>query len=252
MQDFRPKGAAVTAFVDNSSTLDRPVSRKEASRLLRQVTIGVGALLLAAVDDWNALAQRHAAHLRTVMHPLGRGAYVAATTAACTDVWLNTHGKHPPGHVVSKPHRWPMISSHGKTYMAIHHNEMEPTNARRTAFCNQDSETLRLIDSETSGLIGNPTHCEITWEYDQLTDLHIRMIWVSAPRVDWDRFEVPMVRVQAQLGSWRKRGMKWLPGALPIDVHAAAPLPPREEKERLQPGIDVQPPRRSEDTRDAE
>lgn len=96
--------------------------------------------------------------------------------------------------------------------MAIHHNEMEPTNARRTAFCNQDSETL--------GLIGDPTHCEITWEYDQLTDLNIKRIWVSAPGVDWNRFEIPMGRVQGQLTRWRKRKMKWLPGALPIDSHA--------------------------------
>jgi len=244
MQDFRPKGEGVAAFADNPGPLDRPVSRKEAARVLRQVTIGVGALLLAAVDDWNALAQRHSAHLRTTMHPLGRGAYVAATTAACTDVWLSTHGMHPPGHAVSKPFQWPEISSRGKTYMTIHHNELEPTNARRTAFCNQDSETL--------GLVGDPTHCELTWDYDKLTDLHVVRIWVSAPGVDWDRFEVPMVRVQAQLVSWRKRAMKWLPGALPTDVQAAAPLPPRDEQRRLQPGIEVQPPRRSEDTGDAE
>jgi hypothetical protein len=145
-----------------------------------------------------------------------------------------------------------MISSHGKTYMAIHHNEMEPTNTRRTAFCNQDSETLRLIDSQTSGLINNPTHCEITWEYDQLTDSHIKRIWVSAPNVDWDRFEVPMVRAQAQLTAWRKRRMKWLPGSSPTDADASVLLPARDEDERLQPGIEVQPPQRSEDTRDAE
>ncbi|MGA9677089.1 MAG: hypothetical protein WBR28_18200 [Mycobacterium sp.] len=242
----------MTTLVEDSGPRDRPVSRKEATRLLRQVTIGVGALLLAAVDDWNALSQRHSAHLRTTMHSLGRGAYVAAVTAACTEVWLTTHGMHPPSHIVSKPHRWPMISSHGKAYTAIHHNEMEPTNARRIAFCSQDSETLRLIDSETSGLIGNPTHCEITWEYDQLTDSHIKRICVSAPSVDWDGFEVPMARVQAQLGSWRKRKMKWLPGELPTDTAAVALLPARDDQERLQPGIEVQPPQRSENSRDAE
>lgn len=242
----------MTTLDEDSGPQDRPVSRKEAARLLRQVSIGVGALLLAAVDDWNALSQRHFAHLRTTMHELGRGSYVATVTAASTDVWLSTRGMHPPGHIVSKPHRWPMISSHSKTYMAIHHNEMEPTNARRTAFCNQDSQTLALIDSETSDLINKPTHCEITWEYDQLTDLHVKEIWISAPNVSWNRFEVPLARVQAQLTAWRKRNMKWLPGALPTDIDASVLLPARDEKERLQPGIDVRPPQRSEDTRDAE
>jgi hypothetical protein len=212
--------------------------------LLRQVTVGVGALLLAAVDDWNALSQRHSAHLRTTMNLLGRGSYVAAVTAACTDVWLNTRGMHPPGHLVTKPYRWPAISSHGKTYMAIHHNEMEPTNPRRTAFCNQDSETL--------GLIGDPTHCELTWDYAPPTDSYVRAIWVSAPAVRWDGFEVPMVKAQAQLESWRKRAMKWLPGALPTDAEAATPLPIRDEQQRLQPGIEVQPPRRPQDNRDAQ
>lgn len=213
--------------------------------MLRQVTIGIGAILLAAVDDWNALAQRHAAHLRTAMHPLGRGSYVAATTAACTDVWLSTRGMHPPGHLVCKPYQWPEVSSHGKTYMAIHHNEAEPTNLRRTAFCNQDSQTL--------GLVGDPTHCEFTWDYDKLTDSHVVRIWVSAPGVEWDRFEVPMAKVQSQLASWRKRAMKWLPGALPTDIQTVAPLRARDEQERLQPGIEIRPPRRSEDdARDAE
>jgi hypothetical protein len=80
----------VTALFEDSGPRDRPVSRKEAARLLRQVTIGVGALLLAAVDDWNALSQRHFAHLRTTMQQLGRGSYVATVTAASTDVWLST------------------------------------------------------------------------------------------------------------------------------------------------------------------
>lgn len=242
----------MTALFEDSEPRDRAVSRKEATRLLRQVTTGVAALLLAAVDDWNALSERHAAHLRTELHGLLRGSHVAALTAASTAVWLGTHGMHPPGHIVSTPHRWPMISSHGKTYMAIHHYEMEPTNPRRTAFCNQDSETLRLIDAETSALVGNPTHCELTWDYDPFTDAHIRRIWVSAPSVDWDRFEVPMAKAQAQLASWRKRKMKWLPGELPADMHAVAPLPARDAQERLQPGIEVQPPQRSQDAGDAQ
>jgi hypothetical protein len=169
--------------------------RKEARRLLNQVAVGVGAMLLAAVDDWNALSARHSAHLRTVMQGLGRGTYVAAAVAAGTDVWLSTRGMHPPGHTVVKPYRWPEINSRGKTHMMIHHNEMEPTTPRRTAFFTQDSATLRLI--------GDPTHCELTWDYDIVTDTHIRRIWVSAPGVDWDRFEVPMAKVQAQYATCR-------------------------------------------------
>lgn len=231
----------MTALFEDSGSRNRAVSRKEATRLLRQVTTGVGALLLAAVDDWNALAERHPAHLRTTMHGLGRGSYVAAVTASCTEVWLTTHGMHPPGHLVAKPHQWPVISSHGKTYMAIHHNETAPTNPTRTAFCNQDSATL--------GLVGDPTHCEITWDYDPRTDAHIRRMWVSAPSVAWDRFEIPMAKAQAQLASWRKRKMKWLPGELPTDVHAVAPLPARDEQ--LRPSIEVQPPARSKDAGDS-
>jgi len=232
----------MTALIEEPGPHRRAISRKEATRVLRQVSIGIGAILLAAVDDWNALSQRHSAHLRTTMHSLGRGAYVAAMTAACTDVWLGTHGMHPPGHLVSKPYGWPLVSSHGKTYMAIHHNEMAPTNANRKAFCDQDSQTL--------GLIGDPTHCEFTWEYDPSTDVHVRRIWVSAPGVEWDRFEVPMARVQRQLTGWRKRTIKWLPGELPAADAVIAPLPARDDRERLQPGIEVRPPQRG-DTGDA-
>ena len=82
MQGFRLKGGVVTAPMDQPNTPDRPVSRKEARRLLNQVAVGVGAMLLAAVDDWNALSARHSAHLRTVMQGLGRGTYVAAAVAA--------------------------------------------------------------------------------------------------------------------------------------------------------------------------
>ena len=45
------------------------------------MTIRVGAILLAAVDDWNLLAERNDAHLRTVLQVLRRGSYVAAVTA---------------------------------------------------------------------------------------------------------------------------------------------------------------------------
>lgn len=220
------------------------VSCKEANRLLRQVTVGIGAILLAAVDDWNAINGRHGAHLRTEMDALGRGYYVASTTASCIGVWLSTRGMHPPGHVVMHPKRWPEIASRGKTYMVIHHNEAEPINPRKSAFCAQDSETF--------GIVGNPTHCELTWDYDLHTDSHIVRIWVSAPGVNWDRFEVPMARVQAQLASWRKRKMKWLPGTLLSEVPAATALPVRDEQQRLQPDIEVKPPQQSEGSVDAQ
>lgn len=221
-----------------------PVSCREASRLLRQVTVGIGAILLAAVDDWNSITGRHDARLRTEMDALGRGYYIASTTASCIGVWLTTRGMHPPGHVVSHPHRWPEIASRGKTYMVIHHNEAEPTNPRKSAFCAQDSETF--------GIVGDPTHCELTWDYDLYTDSHIVRIWVSAPGVDWDRFEVPMARVQAQLVSWRKRKMKWLPGTLLPEGAAATELPTRDEQQRLQPGIEVKPPQQAEGSGDAQ
>ncbi|MFF0710249.1 hypothetical protein [Gordonia sputi] len=192
-----------------------PVTRKQARRLLRQVTIGVGAMLLSAVDDWNALSERHSAHLRTVLRPLGRGTYVAAMTAAGTEVWLGAGGKHPPGHMVCKAGAaWPAVSSRSAMYMEIHHNEALPINDRRTAFCTQDSAAM--------GLIGDPTHCELTWEYDVMTESYVKHIWVSAPGVDWDRYEVPMGKVQALYSTWSKRGMPWLPGLLPVHVAARA------------------------------
>ena len=43
MQGFRLKGGVVTAPMDQPNTPDRPVSRKEARRLLNQVAVGVGA-----------------------------------------------------------------------------------------------------------------------------------------------------------------------------------------------------------------
>ncbi|MGV0653770.1 hypothetical protein ABQE48_07810 [Mycolicibacterium thermoresistibile] len=45
--------------------------------------------------------------------------------------------------------------------------------------------------------------------------------------------------------------MKWLPGALPADTAAAAPMPARQPQEDLRPDIQVRP-RRPEETRDAE
>lgn len=201
----------------NDGAASRPVvSRKQARRLLGQVTIGVGAMLLSAVDDWNALSERHSAPLRTMLRPLGRGTYVAAMTAAGTEVWLRAKDKHPPGHMVCKPGTtaWPAVSSRSATYMEIHHDEAMPINDRRTAFCTQDSATL--------GLVGDPTHCELTWDYDVLTEAYVTHIWVSAPGVDWERYEVPMARVQAQYATWSKRRMPWMPGLLPADVAAQA------------------------------
>lgn len=230
--------------MEDPGPLDRPVSRKEAQRLLRPVTIGVGAMLLAAVDHWNVLSEAQPAHLRTVLQTLLRGSHVAALVSAGTNVWLSAHGMHPPGHIVAKPFQWSEVSSHGKTYLAIHHSEMEATNPRRKAFMAQDSGTLRLV--------GDPTHCELTWDYDARTDSHVRNIWVSAPGVDWERFEVPMARVQEQYAAWRKRDVKWLPGRLPIEAPAAASLPVRDEQDRPRTNITTRRPRPNEKTRDAE
>lgn len=229
--------------MDESAPRGQVVSRKEVRRVLRQISVGTGAVLLAAVDDWNVLADRHSARLRTAMHPLGRGSYVAATTAACVDVWLNTHGMHPPKHLVVRPCGWPAVSSHGKTYLAIHHSEVQPSNPRRTAFCNQDAATF--------GLVGDPTLCEFTWDYGGPTASYVTRIWVSAPGVDWDPIEVPMAHVQAQLAAWRKRQVKWLPGTLAKpDAPAAGSLPPRGADQRLRPDIEV-PQHPDQDNREA-
>ena len=219
--------------------LDRRLSRKQVRRALGPIPVGVGAILLAAVDDWNVLCERHGTRMRTEMQELGRGSYVAAATASGTQVWLNSLGLHPPGHLVAKAYRWPAISSHGKTYLAIHHSEVQPTNERRKAFRRQDSSAL--------GLMGDPTHCELTWEYDRPTNLHIERIWVSAPAVDWDPIEVPMARVQAQLAGWRKRSMTWLPGTLSGGAPAVTPLSARDDDDDLTPDITVESPQRSDE-----
>lgn len=232
----------MSEMMDDPEPLAVPLTRKQARRMLGQVSVGVGAMLLSAVDHWNTLSELNSAHLRTVLQVLGRGSYVAALTAAGTEVWLSTHGVHPPGHTVCKQQSvWPAVAALGKAYMEIHHNEAQPTNERRQAFCAQDSGAL--------GLPGNPTHCELTWEYDLRTDKYVKHIWVSAPKVDWERFEVPMAAVQAQYATWSKRNMVWLPGALPVAADVAAEAFPARDG-AVRPDIVVRP-RPGEQTGDA-
>lgn len=226
----------MTTLMDDLNPLQGTVSRKEAQRILRPVTIGVGALLLAAVDHWNALTAGQPAHLRTVLQPLLRGSHVAAFVSAGTNVWLSTQGMHPPGHLVKRPYQWSEVSSHGRTYLAIHHKEMEGTNTRRKAFIKQDSQTLQLV--------GDPTHCELTWDYDAATDSHVRRIWVSAPGVQWERFEVPMDQVQQRYAAWRKRDVRWLPGRLPADDLVGTEDLVRDEQHRRRTDIKTRRPRR--------
>lgn len=228
----------MTTLMDDLNPLQGTVSRKEAQRILRPVTIGVGALLLAAVDHWNTLMAEQPAHLRTVLQPLLRGSHVAAFVSAGTNVWLSTQGMHPPGHLVNRPYQWSEVSSHGRTYLAIHHKEMEGTNTRRKAFIKQDSQTLQLV--------GDPTHCELTWDYDAATDSHVRRIWVSAPGVHWERFEVPMDRVQERYASWRKRDVRWLPGRLPADDLVGTEDLVRDEQDRRRTDIKTRRPRRDD------
>ena len=228
----------MTTLMDDLNPLPGTVSRKEAQRILRPVTIGIGALLLAAVDHWNTLTAGQPAHLRTVLQPLLRGSHVAAFVSAGTNVWLSTQGMHPPGHLVKRPYQWSEVSSHGRTYLAIHHKEMEGTNTRRKAFIKQDSQTLQLV--------GDPTHCELTWDYDAATDSHVRRIWVSAPGVQWERFEVPMDRVQERYASWRKRDVRWLPGRLPADDLVGTEDLVRDEQDRRRTDIKTRRPRRDD------
>lgn len=233
MQDFEAKGAVMSALMEGPCRRTDLASRKDVRALLRQVSTGSAALLLAAVDDWNAVVERHSAALRTAIHPLLRGSFVAATTASSVAVWLNTPGMHPPGHLVIRPYQWPAVSSRGETHLVIHHNQVEPTNPRRTAFVNQEPATL--------GLVGDPTLCELTWEYDAVTDSYVKAIWVSAPGVGWDPIEVPMARAQAQLSAWRKRRVRWLPGTDLPTAAAVESLPARDGAERVRPDVDVRP-----------
>ncbi|MGW0455817.1 hypothetical protein [Gordonia sputi] len=228
----------MTTLMDDLNPLQGTVSRKEAQRILRPVTIGIGALLLAAVDHWNTLMAEQPAHLQTMLQPLLRGSHVAAFVSAGTNVWLSTQGMHPPGHLVKRPYQWSEVSSHGRTYLAIHHKEMDGTNTRRKAFIKQDSQTLQLV--------GDPTHCELTWDYDVATDSHVRRIWVSAPGVQWERFEVPMDRVQERYASWRKRDVRWLPGRLTADDLVGTEDLVRDEQDRRRTDIKTRRPRRDD------
>lgn len=208
------------------------LSRKQTQRVLRQVSIGIGALLLAAVDEWDCQVQRHSAHLRTELHALVRGTMIAAIASAGTATWLGTPRMHPPRHVVIAPFTWTAVST-GTAYLAFHHNETQPVNVRRTAFCNQDSQTLDLR--------GDPTHCELTWEYDRL-QTRITHIWISVPGADWEPIEVSMAKAQAQYATWRKREMKWLPGTGGVlQGVGATPLPTRPQDDDLRTGISVKP-----------
>ena len=228
----------MTTLMDDLNPLPGTVSRKEAQRILRPVTIGIGALLLAAVDHWNTLMAEQPAHLQTMLQPLLRGSHVAAFVSAGTNVWLSAQGMHPPGHLVKRPYQWSEVSSHGRTYLAIHHKEMDGTNTRRKAFIKQDSQTLQLV--------GDPTHCELTWDYDAATDSHVRRIWVSAPGVQWERFEVPMDRVQERYAAWRKRDVRWLPGRLTADDLVGTEDLVRVEQDRRRTDITTRRPRRDD------
>ncbi|WP_244881048.1 hypothetical protein [Tsukamurella pseudospumae] len=94
--------------------------------------------------------------------------------------------------------------------------------------------------------MGDPTHCELTWDYDAATDSHVRRIWVSAPGVQWERFEVPMDRVQERYASWRKRDVRWLPGRLPADDLVGTEDLVRDEQDRRRTDIKTRRPRRDD------
>ncbi|TDH48188.1 hypothetical protein E2F47_24725 [Mycobacterium eburneum] len=110
------------------------VTRREAKRVMRQLYVGIGALLLAAVDEWDSYVESHNAPMRTALTPLARGYHIASTLAASIDVWLSTPGKHPRRHVARKPYAWPEVNCRGRLNLIVHHEEMEPTNDRRSAY----------------------------------------------------------------------------------------------------------------------
>ncbi|WP_418003520.1 hypothetical protein ACNO8X_27195 [Mycobacterium sp. PDNC021] len=191
------------------------VSRHDAKNMMRQLYVGIGALLLASVDEWDLYVAGHNAHMRTALTPLARGYHIAATLAASIDVWMSTPGKHPPRHLARKPYAWPEVTCRGKLNLIAHHEEMEPTNDRRSAYRRQDAEFLLFDD--------DPTLCELTWDYDQLTESKVTHIWVSAPLDEgyvWPRFEVPMAAARLQYDKWVKRAVSWMP----ITTPPAAPV----------------------------
>lgn len=231
-------------FESPETSSDGLLSRKEVRSLLRQVSIGIGAMLLAAVDDWNARREAHGGRLRTEIDTLLHGTNIAGMAAAGTKTWLTTEGKHPPRHMVVLRPEWPAVSSHGQVFLVIHHNLLRPTNPRRAALCAQDT-TLE-------DLPGDPTVCELTWEYNP-TRTHIVRIWISAPGADWKPIEVPMKKAQAQYATWRKRGMAWLPGTGGAPGPATSAIHPQPRgQDDLRPGIAVPPnPDTGDDAADA-
>lgn len=196
------------------------VTRRETKRVMRELYVGIGALLLASVDEWDQYAANFNAAMRTALTPLARGQHIAATLAASIDVWLGTPGKHPPRHVATKPFAWPEVNCRGILHLIAHHEEMEPTNDRRSAYRRQDTEFL-LFE-------GDPTLCELTWDYDQLTDSKVTHIWVSAPLDEgcvWPKFEVPMAAARTQYEKWAKRGVRWMPPTAPEETPALVVTP---------------------------
>ncbi|WP_016888832.1 enoyl-CoA hydratase/isomerase family protein [Mycobacteroides abscessus] len=61
-------------------------------------------------------------------------------------------------------------------------------------------------------------------------------------RADRGYFCLPEVNLGAQLATWRKRKMRWLPGTVPTEVGQLTSLPARDQDQRLQPGIDGKAP----------
>ena len=136
---------------------------------------------------------------------------------------------------------WPAVASRSKTYLEIHHNQAQPTNDRRQAFCTQDSGTLGLVGNRrTAADLG------IRSADRQVCQAHLgeraRRGLGSDSKCRWPR-------CRAQYATWRKRNMPWLTGDLVIDPAVATGLPARDGQQ-LRPGIGVQP--RRDETRAAE
>jgi hypothetical protein len=182
-----------------------PLSRRSTERMLRQLGVGYGALLLSCVDEWEQYAAGLPAAIRTRYTPLAKGHHISGLLAACGADWLSTPGMHPPGIVstVEPASRWPEVNVHSQALLQIHHQPAQPTGPRKKAFVAQLPLDMGL--PETTLL------CELIWSFDHWTQTRVVQISFNVPASGWQEIDVRLDEAARQYLSWSRREVPWLP-----------------------------------------
>lgn len=205
MQDSVQETGVVLEVAVSGEWTGLPASRSEAKRLLRQVGVGYGAILLSCVDKWEEDAARLPAQIRTLSTPLTKGHAISGLLAACGSAWLGTPHMHPPGVLTSvEPSSgWPEVSVQSRAHLQIHHQPARPTGPRKKAFVGQFPIDMGLPESTLL--------CELLWTYDSHTQSRIIDISFNVPGSLWEPIRVPLEKAARLYLRWSRRNVPWLP-----------------------------------------